>query len=96
MIRSTLLATVAVCLVMPALAADRLLIRDVTVISAERWKLNLYAHGQGELYNLNADPYELENLYDSPEHRVQVGNLAAWVRRWQEQTGDRVPLPNAL
>lgn len=34
-----------------------------TIISAEGWKLNLYGAGQGELYDLNADPHELENLY---------------------------------
>ena len=66
-----------------------------TVVSADRWKLNLYAGGPGELYDLNADPFELENLFDMPAHREQVRELTARVRRWQEQTGDRAPLPES-
>ena len=64
-----------------------------TVVSAQRWKLNLYTSGPGELYDLNADPHELDNLYDRPQHRDRVADLADRVRRWQERTGDRAPLP---
>ena len=64
-----------------------------TVVSAQRWKLNLYTSGTGELYDLNADPHELENLYDRPRHRHRVLDLADRVRRWQERTGDRAELP---
>ncbi len=64
-----------------------------TVISAERWKLNLYTGGPGELYDLNADPHELENLYDRPQHRDRVLDLADRVRGWQERTGDPAELP---
>ena len=63
-----------------------------TVVSAERWKLNLSAHGPCELYDLNTDPFELENLFDRPEHRDRVRDLTARVRQWQEQTGDRALL----
>jgi len=65
-----------------------------TVVSAERWKLNLGAPGQCELYNLNTDPFELENLFDRPEHRNRVRALASRIRQWQERTGDRASLPD--
>jgi arylsulfatase A-like enzyme len=65
-----------------------------TVVTAERWKLNLYESGPGELYDLNIDPHEMENLYDRPEQRNRVLDLAARIERWQERTGDRVSLPS--
>ena len=64
-----------------------------TIISAERWKLNLYGKGQGELYDLNADPHELENLYHRPAHRERIGELLGRIRVWQQQTGDEGELP---
>ena len=63
-------------------------------MTAERWKLNLYDSGPGELYDLNTDPHEMENLYDRPEQRNRVLDLAARIERWQERTGDRVSLPS--
>jgi len=66
-----------------------------TVVSAERWKLNLLHNGQSELYNLNDDPHEQVNLFGQPEHQERVRDLAARVRAWQEHTGDMVTLPVA-
>ena len=59
-----------------------------TVVSADRWKLNLYARGPGELYDLNLDPHELENLFGRQEHQGRVRELTARIREWQEETGD--------
>jgi hypothetical protein len=64
-----------------------------TVISADRWKLNLYEQGQHELYDLNTDPHEMKNLIDTPIHQDRIRNLTDRIRRWQMQTGDTVPLP---
>ena len=64
-----------------------------TVISAERWKLNLYDSGPGELYDLNTDPHEMENLFDQSAHRDRIAELAGRLRRWQEEVGDEVVLP---
>jgi len=66
-----------------------------TVVSAERWKLNLLHNGQSELYNLNDDPHEQVNLFGQPEHQERVRDLAARVRAWQEHTGDMATLPVA-
>ncbi len=64
-----------------------------TVVAADGWKLNLYDQGQGELYDLKADPHELENLYHRPAHQARIGELRERIRAWQEQTGDAVALP---
>ena len=51
------------------------------------------ATGPGELYDLNADPYERENLFDRPEHRERIDNLIARLLHWQQETDDQVQLP---
>ena len=58
------------------------------------WKLNLCAGDQCELFDLNSDPYELNNLYNNPDQRDRVRDMAARIRFWQLQTGDRAPLPS--
>lgn len=65
-----------------------------TIISADRWKLNLSAHDKCELYDLNTDPLEMVNLFDQPERLARIRALATRIRRWQERTGDEMPLPS--
>ena len=64
-----------------------------SVVSGDRWKLNLSAHDRCELYDLNADPHENLNLFDRAEHWERVRVLAGKIRQWQRQTGDDVVLP---
>jgi len=64
-----------------------------SVVSGDRWKLNLSPGDQCELYDLNTDPLELTNLFDAPEHRDQVRDLAARIRIWQAETEDDLALP---
>ncbi len=61
-----------------------------TVITPDGWKLNRYGRGQGELYNLARDPFELENLYHRGEQRGKIADLEERIRAWQEETGDEV------
>ena len=63
-----------------------------TIVTSEGWKLNLYGKGQGELYDLNSDPCELENLYHRSEQAGRIGDLTQRIRAWQEDTGDGVEL----
>jgi arylsulfatase A-like enzyme len=56
------------------------------------WKLTFDMVGNGELYNLIEDPYELKNLYGQPraadmQHRLMVDLL-----RWTIRTQDDLPL----
>ena len=64
-----------------------------TLISPDGWKLNLSAVDQCELYDLNTDPHEQRNLYDDPQQRDHVRDLAYRIYLWQQRTGDKVPLP---
>ena len=78
----------------PKEEADRVLGQPWrTIISPDGWKLNLSPVDQCELYNLNADPHEQANLYDEPGQRDRVRDLVSRIRRWQERTGDKTPLP---
>ncbi len=64
-----------------------------TAITGDRWKLNLCAGDQCELFDLNTDPYEQNNLFDDPTHHDRVRDMAARIRLWQHETGDDAPLP---
>ncbi|MEE2753261.1 MAG: sulfatase-like hydrolase/transferase [Candidatus Latescibacterota bacterium] len=64
-----------------------------SIVTADRWKLNLCAGDQCELFDLNSDPYELTNLYNVPEHQDRIRMMAAEIRIWQHRTGDVAPLP---
>jgi arylsulfatase A-like enzyme len=57
------------------------------------WKLNLCATDQCELFDLENDPYEERNLFDDPDQRRRVRDMAARIRLWQHRTGDTVPMP---
>ncbi|MBT3341559.1 MAG: sulfatase-like hydrolase/transferase [Gemmatimonadetes bacterium] len=64
-----------------------------SVVTADRWKLTLCASDQGELFDLNTDPSEINNLFDQPEHYDRVRWMAARLRLWQQEVGDTAPLP---
>lgn len=64
-----------------------------SVITADRWKLNLCAGDQCELYDLKNDPFELSNLFDDPAQRDRIREMAARIRIWQDETGDHAPIP---
>ena len=64
-----------------------------TVITPDRWKLNLCPADQCELYDLNNDPHEMNNLYDDPAQSDRIRDMAARIRIWQAATGDEVDLP---
>ena len=67
-----------------------------SVVTPDRWKLNLCAGDRCELYDLNSDPYERNNLFDDPAQRDRIRDMAARIRIWQGETGDTAPLPATI
>ncbi len=65
-----------------------------SVVTRERWKLNLSPGDQCELYDLNSDPYEMRNRFDDPECRDRVRDMTARIRIWQDAVNDRLTLPS--
>ena len=64
-----------------------------SVVTPERWKLNLCAGDQCELFDLNNDPYEQHNLFNDPAQKDRIRDMAARIRIWQLETGDTAALP---
>ncbi|MBT3342182.1 MAG: sulfatase-like hydrolase/transferase [Gemmatimonadetes bacterium] len=64
-----------------------------SVVTADRWKLNLYTRGPGELYDLNADPHEQRNLFGIAEHHRRRDDLYERICAWQGNVDDDTPLP---
>ena len=64
-----------------------------TIVTSDRWKLNLCDGDDGELFNLIADPHELTNLFTDSGQMERIRSMAARLRAWQEETGDTAPLP---
>ncbi|SDT36466.1 sulfatase-like hydrolase/transferase [Microlunatus soli] len=59
-----------------------------------RHKLIMDVNGVGELYDLAADPAELDNLYDHPSHRAVREQLTADLLRWTIRIADDLPTGN--
>ena len=53
-----------------------------------QYKYVAWQDHDGELYDLEADPYELTNLYHQPAHQHTVADLKTELRRWLRDTGD--------
>ncbi|HAA73703.1 TPA: hypothetical protein DCE37_01105 [Candidatus Latescibacteria bacterium] len=63
-----------------------------SVITADRWKLNLSSLDTCELYDLNTDPYEQTNRIDEPDLQDRVSDMTGRIRAWQESVGDTAPI----
>jgi arylsulfatase A-like enzyme len=63
-----------------------------SMVSGDRWKLNVSPTDTCELYDLNSDPLELTNLYDQPEFAGRVAEMTDRIREWQARTGDELEL----
>lgn len=58
-----------------------------------RWKLVYDMEGSGELYDLEKDPVELDNLFHNPRHREIRGELVEELLRWTIRAQDPLPHP---
>jgi arylsulfatase A-like enzyme len=66
----------------------------VRTIRQGRWKLNVSANGDCELYDLQDDPEELRNAVADQGRAQTVGRLFDRLRAWQRETDDPVVLPH--
>lgn len=53
------------------------------------FKFVRYQQHKGELYDLQEDPYELDNLIDDAAYSAVVADMEAELQQWLAQTGDR-------
>ena len=59
----------------------------------DRWKLIRYPQiDRTQLFDLQADPFEMTNLADKPEHAARVAELTALLEQQQQHFGDTAPL----
>ena len=64
------------------------------MISREGWKLSIYGQGPNELFDMDTDPHEFENLFDKREQGERISDFMNRLRQWQTATGDDFPLPS--
>ncbi len=55
---------------------------DAKMLRSDRWKLNYYANGEGELYDLDNDPGEERNLFADPVRQPVVGEMKDRLLEW--------------
>jgi arylsulfatase A-like enzyme len=58
-----------------------------------RYKLAMDMQGRGQLYDLERDPVELNNLYGRPEWAAVERDLLAELLAWTLRAQDPLPLP---
>ena len=62
-------------------------------IRDDRYKLIRYPQvNVTQLFDLQTDPDELNNLADKPEQAERIKKLTAELERWQKSLGDTAPL----
>jgi len=63
--------------------------RSRAVISPDGWKLSLSDVDKSQLFNLNDDPGETTNLFDSPQHKNIINRLTKKIHQWQKSVHDK-------
>ena len=88
--------------IVPILTGKEAKVRDVLytayrncmrAIRDDRWKLIRYPLvDRTQLFDLSADPHELTNLADKPEHAAKITELTALLAKEMASHADTVPL----
>lgn len=63
------------------------------VVTRDGWKYACVENGEWLLFDLNADPFEQNNLAFNAYHRQKRSNMKALLQDWIEKTGDDFALP---
>ena len=63
-----------------------------TVISSDGWKLTLSDVDKNQLFNLNEDKYECNNLYYLNKYNEIIYRLKEQICSWQQRTGDKLKI----
>ena len=61
-----------------------------TVVTQDGWKLNWSSSDISQLFNLNVDPLEVQNLYHEESNEDKVNELKQLILEWQVKTDDKV------
>ena len=63
-----------------------------TVIAPDGWKLCLSDGDKGQLFNLNVDPGETTNRFDSGQHQDIISRLTEKIHTWQQSVQDNIQI----
>jgi arylsulfatase A-like enzyme len=69
--------------------------RKRALIGSDGWKLVVGLEDRNELFDLNTDPAELNNLIDSKDHRARGVEMLNRLLDWQTAVNDDMELPAA-
>ena len=64
---------------------------NLKMVRKGNWKLLFDVMGVGQLYDLDADPGELDNLYDRPDHAAVRTDMLQTLLTWCIRTDDSLP-----
>lgn len=62
------------------------------VVTPDGWKLVLSDRDKNQLFNLNDDPYERTNLFDSGRHQDIIERLSKKIHAWQASVDDEIAI----
>jgi len=62
------------------------------VVSPDGWKMVVSDKDKNQLFNLETDPLEYQNLYYKADYAGAVKHLSGKISQWQKETGDDLEL----
>lgn len=62
-------------------------------VISENWKYILSDIGDQALYNLEKDPYELQNVIDDSKNDLKIKQMKTFLKEWKKLTGDKKDIP---